>query len=65
MTSRAIYQFMNYNFPTSRAVVTQNYYSKGDFVIVDIVNFMSVNSTYIETTPKVFSCQSSHFDTVD
>lgn len=26
---------MNYNFPTSRAAVTQNYYGKGDFVIVD------------------------------
>ena len=41
MTSRAIYQFMNYNFPTSRAVVTQNYYSKGDFVIVDCQFYVS------------------------
>lgn len=41
MTSRAIYQFMNYNFPTIRAVVTQNYYSKGDFLIVDCQFYVS------------------------
>ena len=41
MTSRTIYQFMNYNFPTSRAVVTKKYCSKGDFVIVDCQFYVS------------------------